>query len=71
MTDRVNGLFVTLSEDMREDDAKPLIDAICRLRGVAAVGVRVTEFSDTIAQIRVRNELSSKLLDVLHPKAKD
>lgn len=71
MTDRVNGLFVTLSDDMRDDDAKPLIDAILQMRGVTAVGVRVTDFSDTIAQMRVRNELTQKLLDVLNPRPKD
>jgi hypothetical protein len=68
MTDRVNGLFVTLSHDVREDDIKPLVGAICQMRGVAAVGVRVADFSDTIAQMRVRNELTQKLFDVLNPK---
>lgn len=65
MTDRVNGLFVTLSNDVREDDIKPLVDAICQMRGVAGVGARVVDFSDTIAQTRVRRELTDALFNVL------
>lgn len=68
MSDRLNGLFVTLSRDMHEDDATPLIDAILQLKGVEGISTRVADFSDTIAQMRVRNEISKALFDVLHPQ---
>lgn len=37
MTDRHTAYLVTLDEPIREDDAKPVLDAIRQIRGVAAV----------------------------------
>ena len=37
MTARVKGCWVAFEQDLREDDAVPLLDAIQQLRGVLAV----------------------------------
>lgn len=43
MTDRYRALIVTVEEEMRDDDAEPLMKAIGRLRGVqGVVGVVAT-----------------------------
>jgi hypothetical protein len=38
MTDRLHGLIVTLDQDIRDNDAQPLIDAIRAVRYGAAEG---------------------------------
>ena len=67
MTDRYHTLTVVLEHDIREDDAKPLIAAICQMRGVASVtGVAVNP-QTYMALERARRELSDKLWMALHP----
>lgn len=65
MTDRLNALIVVLENDMREDDAQSLIDAIHHLRGVSNVVPRVAEIADVIAESRVRRELEGAILGAL------
>lgn len=66
MTDRFNALIVTLVEDVREDDAKAIMDAIALLKGVAGVTGNVADgVSDTIAQMRVRRDLVNRLWEAL------
>lgn len=66
MTDRVNGLFVVLSTDIREDEIVVLIDAIKLLRGVIAVSTNKVTPEAYLAQERARHELREKLMDVLY-----
>ena len=65
MTERFNGFFVTLEKDIREDDAKAIMDAISQLRGVINVAGNASDFSEHVAQRRIRHELISKMLDML------
>lgn len=67
MTARVKGCWVAFEQDLREDDAVPLLDAIRQLRGVLAVELEPQTLSDWIAVQRVRRELMDKLLAVLKP----
>lgn len=66
MTDRYNAVTVVLEQDMREDDAESLINAIRHLRGVISVTGNVTEVADHIAQSRARRELEQRLWEALH-----
>lgn len=68
MTDRLNGVWVAFENDIREDDAESLINAIKRLRGVLSVKTNVVDFNGWIAEERVRRELGEKLLSILAPK---
>jgi hypothetical protein len=61
MTDRYNYLTVILEDDIRSDDAEPLIKAIGMLRGVLAVQPHVANASDRTAQERARHELREEL----------
>jgi hypothetical protein len=65
MTDRYNALTVILDHDIRDDDAKGLIDAILQLRGVLSVKGRVKDIADDIALDRTKLELRTKLWEVL------
>ncbi len=62
MTDRFAAFTVILEENMREDDAQPLMDAIRHLRGVISVKGNVVDIDLSIAEARIRRELKAKLL---------
>jgi len=66
MTDRFNALVVVLEDDIREDDAKKIIEAIECLRGVLSVKGNVRDISDHTAQERAKHDLERKLWDALY-----
>lgn len=68
MTDRFNALVVVLEDDIREDDAEKIIDAVKCLRGVLSVNGNVSDISSHTAEMRVKQELGKKLWDVLYGK---
>jgi hypothetical protein len=65
MTDRLKGATVVFEEDIREDDAQGLIDAIKHLRGVLDVIPNIKTPNDAIIAQRIRIQLSQDLFDVL------
>lgn len=65
MTDRYKALIVTLEQDIRADDAEPLISAISHLREVVSVDGMVAGPDDWTARQRIRSELSRKLWEAL------
>lgn len=65
MTDRLNALIVVLEQDIREDDARPLIQAISQLRGVASVQPNVADIASHIAHTRARHEIETRLFKAL------
>jgi len=65
MTTRLKGFLVTLEDDIREDDAEPLKQAIETLRGVHSCVPVPTNCEDYMARDRARMELEKKLFDVL------
>lgn len=70
MTDRISSLTVVLNNNMRTDDADPIMQAIMQLRGVISVTGNVSNLGEHVAQERVRRELTDKLWAVLHPEVK-
>lgn len=68
MTDRLNGVFVTFVEDIREDDAQRIIDAIKLIHGVIDVRGNVTNGSEWVANARAREKLRRALWEILYPK---
>ena len=65
MTDRFKGVVVTFEKDIREDDAKGILDAIKQLRGVADVKPSVVNPDDMMNQTRAKYELKEKMYNVL------
>jgi hypothetical protein len=65
MTDRFCGLTVVLDQNIREDDAKPIIEAIKMLRGVLDVTGIVADSAVWVADRRVRWEIEQRLYKVV------
>jgi hypothetical protein len=74
MTDRVNGLYVALDKDYRDDDVQVLIAAIKMLRGVADVETNIVDIDDYYNRAQIRDQLRSDLFavisDIVTPKSK-
>ena len=65
MSDRIAGLSVTLQDDMRDDDAQSIIDAIAMIRGVVTVQAHVADIEHHFAKEQARREMTDQLRDVL------
>lgn len=68
MTDRLKGVYVVFDQDIREDDAEAILNAIRMVRHVQSVEPIVANIEDHFARDRVRRELGQKILDILYPK---
>ena len=71
MTDRYNTLTVVLKEDIRDDDAEYLINAIRMLKRVLSVKGNVASSSDYAAEERAKDYFRDKLVDILWPSSRD
>ena len=65
MTDRINGVFVTLEDDIRIDDAEYLLNALRMVKGVIDVSPNVSDSMNHVAKIRAKTELTNAMLDAL------
>lgn len=65
MTNRVNGLFVALDRDIREDDVEVIMNAIRMIKGVADVDKNVVNDTDYFARTKIRNELEISLIKAI------
>lgn len=65
MTTRLKGFLITLDEDIRDDDAEPIKQAIEMIRHVASCVPVPTNCDDYINRDMARTELEKKLFDVL------
>lgn len=65
MTDRYHALTVVLEDNLRSDDAKPIIDAIRMVKGVVAVRPDVADAQTFAARSLAKHELLEKIWKVL------
>lgn len=65
MTDRLNALTVVLSQDVRDDDAQKIIEAIMQMRGVLSVTGNVVTISDHVAEMRANEKVRGIIYGVL------
>jgi hypothetical protein len=65
MTNRVNGLFIALEHDIREDDVEVIMNAIRMVKGVADVEKNVVNHTDYFARTKIRNELEISLIKAI------
>ena len=70
MTDRIKGFVVTLEDNVREDDAEVIANAIRILRRVLTVTPYVDTFQDQMNREKVRHELGQELMKVVYPDLK-
>lgn len=64
MTDRVHSITVFFEENIREDDAARYVAAFGLLRGVMRAQVNVADIRSDMAELRARNALSDKIMDL-------
>lgn len=64
MTDRISGYIVTLKDDIRDDDAEQITNAIKMVKNVLTVEPIVSDIQTHIAYQRVKHEMVKKLYDV-------
>ena len=65
MTIRLKAVLVTFDQDIREDDAEAILNAIRCIKHVADVSPIPTNPEDHAARQRVRAELSGKIFNAL------
>jgi hypothetical protein len=63
MTTRLNGLVVAFENDIREDDAQSIIDAILMIKGVASVTANTVQQDDYILRSRIKAEIEKALYE--------
>jgi hypothetical protein len=63
MTDRIKGLTVALTHNIRVDDCQRIIDAIKMVKGVEGVEMHVADPMDYIAKQQLKSELRDKILE--------
>ena len=66
MTDRHAGYIVTLENDIREDDAEYIINALLMVKGVISVRPIVSDVELMVAKDRVDLQWREKLHQLLH-----
>ncbi len=67
MTDRHAAYIVVLGDDIREDDAQPILTALRMVKGVASVEPVVADWNLHIAQSRANQEWRDRIWEVAKP----
>ena len=67
MTDRINAITVVLAKDIRDDDARSIIDAIQMIKGVLTTTPNVASLADHTAYMRARADITDRLWAVIYP----
>lgn len=70
ITDRHSGYIVVLENEIRDDDAQPILDALRMIKGVISVEPIVGGVDVQIAQMHERTALRQKLYDFIGALAK-
>ncbi len=64
MTDKFHSLTVVLEEDIREDDALAIINAIKMTKGVLTVTPHVADVNSTMAHARIKADYHRKIIEI-------
>ena len=62
MTDRIKGLSVSLTHDIRDDDCECIINAIKMIKGVSNVKPHISNINDWMARQHIKEELRDKII---------
>ena len=65
MTDRVHSFQVVIEKDLREDDAKPVLDAILQVKHVIDVIPMTANVESRMAEVRAQQDLCWKILKII------
>ncbi len=70
MSDRYHSLAVVLDHDVKDEDARVIIQSISMIRGVLSVTPKIADMESHMAEQRARSELGRKLIEIIHPSIK-
>lgn len=65
MSNRINGLFITLDNDYREDDVEMIINAIGMIKGVLKIEKNIITGNDYFERTKITYELKNKLYNFI------
>jgi len=65
MSDRIKGFYVSLENDIKDEDFSEIENAVKMIRGVLNVTPYVTSAEDHINREQIKFELKRKLWDIL------
>ncbi len=68
MSDRIKGCTVVFTEDMRDDDAESLFNAIRMIKGVGDVTPSITTADDWLARQQTKSAIRTQLLNWIEAK---
>jgi len=68
VSDTVNGFIVVLDKEYKDDAVQATINAIKQIKGVIKVTPNVVDARDHIAAARIKQELITKMFNVLTDK---
>lgn len=68
MTDRVNGFWVALDRDIRDDDFEAIKSAVLMMKHVSGVTENIAGPDEWIARERLRRELLQKVIALFEAK---
>lgn len=75
MTDRISHFVVGLAEDTRDDDVAEIVTALGMVKGVIDVRPVVADYTQALAESRVRSGIRLKLhqavRDIVDPPAEE
>lgn len=66
MSDQIHSLTVVLKNNISEEQANKIKNALECFQDVICVDANICDSSSHVAEKRVRNEIASKLLDYLY-----
>lgn len=69
MTDRHAGYIVTLADDVREDDAEHVINALRMIKGVLNVSPVPADIELHMATERAKQEITTRFHEILWPRS--
>lgn len=71
MTDRIKGVLITFERDIRDDDAKPIIEALKMIKGVLTVKNYITGMEDYMMYQKGHMDARMAMFDYLKKDPKN
>lgn len=70
MTDRIKGYLVTLENDIREDYADSIKQALQMVKGVFTVKPYIKSMEDYMSEEKAKHEFAKKIMQFIHESTK-
>lgn len=68
MSDRIKSITVVLEDNVRDDEAQAIVEAIKCMRRVVSAEANVADIEHYSARMQIRREIGEQLIGVIYPK---